>query len=392
MTPNARLLSLTQASNIRSERPKWLWAERIPLGTCTIFAGRGGEGKSSFALWLMAHINWGQLEGDLHGKPATALVISHEDDWGTVMIPRLKAAGAKLDMVYKMSVETTNDVHTSETVPAFPLDIDRLRDAIETTEAKLVLIDPIPSTMGGDLHKVADVRRALDPLTALAQDTGVAIIGVMHFNKGTGSASDKLSGSHAFRDVVRSVLLFATDDDTGRRIVTVDKSNYSKARGESFAFNLVSEAVHTDDDETTEVGVVQYLGDTDLDVETIINRQPAGEDDTEDRNAAQAFIISYLEAQMDREGYAGEILKAGRAAGFSDTELKNARKRSKGPRIESRKASFGGGWVWALDAPSPEGVTQGVQGVTIPRPDTFDTFVTPSTHGLAHITPTGAAA
>src|SRR5690606_16188837 len=136
------------------------------------------------------------------------------------------------------------------------------------TGAKLVMIDPIPSTIGGDLHKVADVRRALDPLAVIAQELDVAIVGVMHFNKGGGSASDKLSGSHAFRDAVRSVMLFATDDETEQRIVTIDKSNYSTARGSSFAFNLVSETVYTDDGHQTEVGRVEYLGDTDLDVET----------------------------------------------------------------------------------------------------------------------------
>lgn len=367
-----------KASTIKSVRPKWLWYGRIPSGTITIFAGRGGEGKSTFALYLTALLNAGQLEGDLNGTTTTVLIISHEDDWGTVMVPRLKAAGANLDLVFKMSVETKIDENTLEIVPAFPMDGDKLREAILQTGAKLVLIDPIPSTMGGDLHKVADVRRALDPLASIAQELDVAIIGVMHFNKGSGNASDKLSGSHAFRDAVRSVLLFATDQDTEQRVVTIDKSNYSTARGDSFAFNLVSETVYTDDGEQSDVGRVEYLGDTDLDVESIINRQPGSDDDHEDRNAAQAFIVSYLEKQDDREGIAGEILKAARAAGFTDNETKNARKRSKNPRIESRKASFGGGWVWALDHEIPQGVTQGVQGVTVSEPDTFDTFVTPS--------------
>lgn len=378
-----------RASSIKSVRPKWLWNGRIPSGTITIFAGRGGEGKSTFALYLTALLNAGQLEGDQHGVTSTALIISHEDDWGTVMVPRLKAAGANLDLVVKMSVETRIDETTLEHVPAFPMDGDKLRQAIHETGAKLVIIDPIPSTIGGDLHKVADVRRALDPLAVIAQECDVAIIGVMHFNKGSGNASDKLSGSHAFRDAVRSVMLFATDEDSGQRVVTIDKSNYSTARGESFAFNLVSETVYTDDGEQTEVGRVEYLGDTDLDVESIINRQPGGDDDHEDRNAAQAFIVSYLEKQDDREGIAGEILKAGRAAGFTDNEIKHARKRSKNPRIESRKASFGGGWVWALDLTEHQGANQGAQDATTSDPGTFGTFVAPSHPELAIVTHIG---
>ncbi len=205
-----RDLLLTPASQIPTRRQAWLWAGRIPLGTTTIFAGRGGEGKSTFALYLAALINKGELDGDLHGTAYPVLIISHEDDWSTVMNPRLISAGANLDHVYQVRVRMTVDEITSETVPAFPLDLQLSRDAVEQTGAKLIIVDPITSTISGDLHKVTDVRRSLDPLTQLAQDLELAVIGIMHFNKGTGNASDKLSGSHGFRDAVRSVLLFAT--------------------------------------------------------------------------------------------------------------------------------------------------------------------------------------
>ncbi|WP_309065348.1 hypothetical protein [Microbacterium sp.] len=158
-------------------------------------------------------------------------------------------------------------------------------------------------------------------------------------------------------------------------MVTVDKSNYSRERGASFAFNLVSTPIYTDDGACTDVGRVQYLGDTDVTVSDIINRANGDAETVDDRNAAQAFLLDYL---RDRDGYeapAGEVIKAGRAAGFSDTDLKNARKRCRDPRIESQKSGFGAGWVWAI---STEGVTEGVQGVTSRNPDTFDTFVTPS--------------
>lgn len=268
------------------------------------------------------------------------------------MIPLLKATSANTDLIYRMSVETQIDETTLETVPAFPLDMERVRDAITQTGAKMVVIDPITSTMGGDLHKVADVRRALDPLAAIAQELGVAIIGVMHFNKGTGNASDKLSGSHAFRDALRSVMLFATDEETGQRIVTIDKSNYSTARGESFAFNLVSEAVRTDDGEETQVGRVEYLGDTDLSVETIINRAAGGEDEADERNAIDQFIYEFL---LDEGGSANarDVLKAGVAAGFSESTMKKRRAKMADPKVSFKRHGAGKGSriVWAIDFP-----------------------------------------
>jgi hypothetical protein len=95
---------------------------------------------------------------------------------------------------------------------------------------------------------------------------------VMHFGKGQGNASDKVSGSHAFRDIARSVLLLAVDDETEQRILTVDKSNYSQ-RSASLAFSVDSASVATDDGEIAVVGRAHLIGETLLTVHEIVNRE-----------------------------------------------------------------------------------------------------------------------
>src|SRR5699024_6404849 len=125
---------------------------------------------------------------------------------------------------------------------------------------------PISSTMHGDLNKEADTRRTLDGLARIAHHTGAVILVIRHFNKGAGNASDKMSGSHSFRDAARSVFLFATDSETEQRIVTQDKGNYSEHSGGSFAFTLESMQVRTDDGNIAPVARVVPLGDTDLTV------------------------------------------------------------------------------------------------------------------------------
>lgn len=370
-----RELLITPASLIQSRRQKWLWEDRIPLGTVTIFAGRGGEGKSTFALHIAAQAIAGDLEGDSKGTGSNVLIISHEDDWGTVMKPRLIAANAHPDNVFKIAVKSTVDDTTAETIPALPLDIDLLRQAVVETNAKVIIIDPISSTLGGDLHKLADVRRGLDPLAALAQEMELAVVAIMHFNKGTGNVSDKLSGSHAFRDLSRSVLLFATDDETGQRIVSVDKSNYSAERGSSFAFTLTSVTVTTDDGDSTSVARVTDLKPSELSVTDIVNRIHDDDGALDDRSAAQSFILDFLRAQESSEAPARDVLKSGRGAGFSDQELKDARRRCRDPRIVSAKSGFGAGWVWRADY---EGGTEGGEGGGSSVPATFATFMPPS--------------
>ena len=358
-TTVTRTARITPAVLIKSERQHWFWHERIPMGTPTIFAGRGGEGKSTFAFWLAAQITLGTLDGDLQGNPSPVLIWSGEDRWETVIIPRLVAAGADMEHVGKLSIETNVDAITLETTPALPDDLLEVRNALIETGARLVIFDPITSTMAGDLHKVADTRRTLDGLARIAAELNIVVLCIMHFNKGQGAASDKLSGSHAFRDASRSVFLFATDEDTGNRIVTQDKGNYSAAAGSSLAFSLDSVAVPTDDGDIVSVAKITMLGESDISVGDIINRSFSDADDHEDRNACQSFVLDYLNERDGLEAPASDVLKAGKAAGFSDNELKNARKRSRSPVIESRKSGFGAGWVWGI---SSEGVTKESKG------------------------------
>lgn len=362
-----RALRLTRAAEIQSARQRML-NDLLPLGTVVVFAGRGGEGKSTYALDLIADLNAGRANGDLAGMEVPALIVSIEDDWSTVMKPRLQAAGANLDLVWRLAVTSTVDKDTRETTLALPLDTDLIRAAIIETGARLVVLDPATSLMAGDLNKREDVRRSLDALLVLAQETDATFVLIVHFAKGSGNVSEKISGSHALRDAARCVLLFATDEDTGNRIVSIDKANYSAAQAGSFAFSLIDTTVPTDDGDLAHVAKVVHLGASDVSVHDVVNRS---EDDAgDDRSAAEAFIIDYLRNTTDCEAPASEVLKAGRAAGFSDNVLKHARNRSKHrPQpVRSEKSAFGAGWVWALGSPEDATKVPKVPKVHAPTP------------------------
>ena len=85
------------------------------------------------------------------------------------------------------------------------------RKIIEIGDVRLVLIDPISAYLGVgkvDSFRGTDVRAVLTPLTTLAVDTKVAVIGVMHFNKKTDvtNALLRISDSLAFGAVAASRL------------------------------------------------------------------------------------------------------------------------------------------------------------------------------------------
>lgn len=337
-----RTLKLTKASEITPRRQRWLWTDRIPVEVVTLFAGKGGVGKSTYALHVAALASRGELPGEWEGEEVTTLIVSHEDAWDTQMVPRLMAAGADLDRIVHLEI----DVDGYESLPIVELDRGRLKAAVEQTGARIVLVDPLTSIMGGDSNKLSDVRAALNPLDKFAKDNGVAVLGIAHLNKGQGDMSSRLSGSHAIRDVARSVLVFAADDDSGEVVVSTDKGNYSK-HAASFAYELLDTPVEVTDG-TTWVARVIDKGETDRSAADLL--QSSG--DAVERNAAQSFILTYLE-ERGGSAAASEIIDAARGE-FTEAQLKDARRRCRDPRIESRKNGYQGGWEWALiDAAPP---------------------------------------
>ena len=54
-------LKLFSMDSVQAEQVKWLWHPYIPLGKITIIQGDPGEGKTTFALALVAALTQGTL-------------------------------------------------------------------------------------------------------------------------------------------------------------------------------------------------------------------------------------------------------------------------------------------------------------------------------------------
>jgi hypothetical protein len=268
----SRELLRTSLATVEIERQGWCVQDQIPLDVITILAGMAGIAKSTILAWYVSGLTRGTLPGDFHGTPVPVAIIAGEDDISRMLVPRLKVAGADLDLVTALTgvrvVEEGGDWITS---PNLSDDLASIRTALVETGARLLIIDPIISLMRGDSHRLEDVRRNLDPLASMAAELDIAIVCVAHFNKGGGQASDKVSGSHAFRDIARSMMLLAVDDETDNRILSIEKSNYSPVKP-SLAFRVESVDVPTRSGEFTTVGRAVMLGDSPLTVQDILNR------------------------------------------------------------------------------------------------------------------------
>ena len=381
-TPEKRL-KLKRASEVHATRTHFLEKGLIPIGTSTIFAGASGIGKTTILLSYMAKITRGECDGLYAGKPQNVIVLSPEDDEGAITRPRLEAAGADLDRVHFMAATRTTETGEIDTYVTFPTDIPLLVQAVKQTGAVAVMLDPIASLIEGNLDKREDVRAAFDRLAAeVAREYMLALVMVAHNKKGMDTVRGKVSGSAAITDAARSVLAVAKNPDDGTVVLSVDKSSYSTAEGTNLAFTLTSVDVPLSRGGVTTVAKAECIGVSDISVAQLNARQDSGESIDDDRNAAQQFLLDYLGEQAGGEAKARHVINAARAAGFTENDMRNARKRCTSPRVRSLKAkTLDGGWVWALEydpTVMPEEVTKeskgsGFQNVTPSTPS-----VTPS--------------
>jgi hypothetical protein len=344
-----RSINLTWASTIDPKPVRWAWIHldqgRIPLGSLVVAAGREGCGKSQFSIWLAAKVTRGTLPGVLEGEPRRVIIVATEDSWQHTIVPRLIAAGADRSMVARADVVTEGD---DKLVISLPSDISLLEATIDQHEVALVILDPMLSVITETLniHQARDMRTALEPLVAVADRTGCLMLGIAHFNKGNGTdAATLLSGSHAFRDVPRAIFGFAATRT--ERVLSQVKNSLGRSDLPSFTYVIEPATVPTPEgDADVSRFVLGNISHRDV-ADILADGENSEESDI--RNAAQEFLLSYL-VSNDLATPASKAIAAGIANGFTDDQMKKARMRMRDPRVLSRKADFGGGWEWRIEA------------------------------------------
>jgi hypothetical protein len=296
-----RTLDLVNLAEVEFEVTEWAWQEVVPLGILTGVAGWAGIGKSTLIAWLVAGWTRGAFDGDLKGEPASVLIVAGEDDVSRQLAPRLEVAGADLSRVSVIKPSTTHDGQKIDTVMRLGDDLAEIRRQLIETGSRMLILDPILSFVDGNPNSQGDVRRALDPLAAIARELNVVVIAVMHFKKGNGIAGEKVSGSHVWRDALRSLLVMAVDEDSGYRVVTVDKSNYSTSRGHSMLFDVTGAEVEGRDTKgrrrVQHVSRAEYIGDSPKSVDDLLQEESAKRDGRRVVDDTTAEVIEWIRSQ-----------------------------------------------------------------------------------------------
>lgn len=260
--------AVRRADLSRVKPVQWVWRNRILVGYLSLLLGAEGIGKGTLIASVIARLTRGELPGDLEGQPAGVLLIGDEDSFDAVVVPRLHAAGADLDMV------DTLDESGGESLD-IGRDAERLRALVLDHGYKLIFLDALLDTLGVDVDdwRSKAVREALRPIRRIAGEVEVGILASLHPNKGQRSSfRDLVSGSHAFNASSRSSLLLAAHpDDRDRRVLVRGKGNLSAAPP-AFEFAIAGCGLNINGHDFS-LPVVTDEGDTDLSIEDVVKPQ-----------------------------------------------------------------------------------------------------------------------
>ena len=238
-TRRARLFSspLRVIDNVQTKTPDYLIAPYLPRGMITILAGQAGIGKTTVAMWLACGVSNGQL---MPGKrPGTVFYLTHENDAGVVLRPRMEAMGGAMERI----------LIPRDTGTPLTMGDPRLWDIAKTVGCKpdLVIFDPVQSFMaaGKDMNSAADVRTVMDELNRFAGHFNTAVLLIAHLNKysnnGSNDPCERIMGSNDFRAVARSICFLGRSPEDPNLCVLAQAKNSLGALGPNASFVFDSE-------------------------------------------------------------------------------------------------------------------------------------------------------
>jgi AAA domain len=319
---------LFEAADIECRKVNWRWYPYVPADNLSLIGAKGGGGKGLTCAAMTATITtagtWPDGKASGLQDPGHVLWGETEDPREEVLKPRLLAAGAECRRI------------TFVTPRGFA-ELDR-RKFIQERGTKMIVLSPFLSFLEGlqNMNAELEVRALLERLLADVAGTRCAIMGVAHANKKADLAAiERLMGSVAFVNFVRSVLLIAPnkneEEEATHRLVHA-KHNLS-IKGNDLLFT----PKHVGEDPTDQfvklIWSENINGNVDADV---LFDRPHPKANGKAKMTAEEWLIAFLTGRG--ESKSDDVIAAGEAAGFKEGTLRNAM--SKSPKLHSERRGY----------------------------------------------------
>lgn len=333
------------AADIEPEPIDWIWEGRIARGKLTVIGGDPEEGKSQINVNIAATISKGGEWPNHEGKAPTGsvLILSAEDGVEDTLVPRLIAAGADRSKIHIIEAVRGEDEKGRRTFN-LQTDLQLLEAKIkEIGDVLVISIDPASAYMGKgvDSHNDQAVRTVLAPVAEMANRLDVAIISIMHFNKGNSQAGTKVMhrfmASVAFVAAARVAFAAIRDPDDDTRHLFLHAKNNLAPPAPGLGYRIEQDHV---------TGALIKTSHIVWDTESvnITAAQAMAASRAQDVAPALEEAKQFLAGLVGFEGRpVKEIEKEVKEAGLSWATVRRAKDELK---LKSERDGYGGPWLW----------------------------------------------
>ena len=330
LSRRAEILTLSQ---VEAKEVDWLWKPYLANGMLAMLSGDPGAGKTYITLAVAAAITTGRVPYTGERRdPTDVLYLSVENSPEHVLRPRFDSLGGDSSRFHILRGSVTGNGEKAERGGVRLSDIRLLRDALQRTKARLVIVDPIQSYLGAevDAHRSNETRPVMDGLSRLAEEFGCCILLVRHLSKApTGKAIHRGLGSIDLTGAVRTELLAGcSPDDALQRALVQVKSNLGQF-GPSLGYTIEAD------------GAFRWTGESELTSAALLAPE-SNDAEVGAMEEAKDFLSRAL-AQGARS--AKDVEAEARKEGIRERTLKRAKKEI---RVQSRKCGMTGAWEWTL--------------------------------------------
>ena len=288
--------------------------------------GDPGDGKSKLMLSIAALLSKGEplpFTETEETEPMTIIYQTTEDDADDTVVPRFNSAGGNGD----------NLIFIKEDMKSLSFGDNRIREAIEKYNAKLLILDPMSSYIGEScsMNNANETRAEFNHLIAVAKETGCAIVIIAHMNKMKDSNPlYRTNGSIDIAGAARSILAIirtANKEAPAERYLVQVKSNLAPT-GSAILFEVAESGVN-------------FVSEMEMTAEEAFSSlAPKMGRPNETELRAKDFILEMLQ---DGEMLANDCEAKLEEAGFKKSTIKKAKKKA---GVVSHKKGFL--WYWSL--------------------------------------------
>jgi putative DNA primase/helicase len=352
-------LEHVSAASFKARSIAWMWPGRFAIGKLGLIGGMPDMGKGLISAFIATAVTAGVDLPCGEGKTPQGDVLwfTAEDDVEDTVVPRLIAAGADLSRVH---IVKTMRKGGKERTFNLVTDLPDLRKTIERIgNVVLVIIDPMSAYVGvGKVNtsSTTDVRGFLTPLTQMAAELRIAVIGIMHFNKKADvtSAMLRIADSLAYVAAARHVYVVVEDPNVeGRRLFVKAKNNLAPDKAAlPYAIGL-NTRVGRDEANGTDISAPYIIWGTELVTVTANEAMLAAANGGSSASAKREAVEFLRERLVDgRKVKTTEIEEEAEAHGISKAALKRAR-RELGAKPWKEPGKMHGDWYLHIPSSPP---------------------------------------